>query len=103
LEYFIKAKNVKAFNKNDYLRTVGFLNIGECYLYLNQLDSALLYLEANYLLAKHNRYKDIYGDFERLLGEVKAAKDSPDEALTWFNKSIWSYEAVDDKQHSSMT
>src|SRR6266487_2061142 len=103
LEYFIRSKNIQAINKDKYLKTVIFLNIGECYLYLNQSDSALLYLESNYPLAKQNQYEDIYGDFERLLGEVKAAKDHPDRALTFFNKSVSSYQAVDDKQHLSLT
>src|SRR5205085_7184888 len=60
-------------------------------------------LEAYYPISKQNGYEDLYGDFERLLGNVKVMNNQIDEALTYFNKSIQSYEVVDDKQHLSMT
>jgi len=103
LEYFMQAKNSQGINGDNYLKTVIFLNIGESYLHLNQSDSALYYLEAYYPVSKQNRQEDLYGDFERLLGDVKVLNDHTDEAFNYFDKSISSYEAVDDKQHLSMT
>src|SRR6266496_211661 len=103
LEYFMQAKNSQGINGDNYLKTVIFLNIGESYLHLNQSDSALYYLEAYYPVSKQNRQEDLYGDFERLLGDVKVLNDHTDEAFNYFDKSISSYEAVDDKQHLSLT
>ena len=103
LEYFMRAQNLQGITKDNYFKTVVFINIGECYLNLIQPDSALHYLEAYYPISKQNQYEDLYGDFERLLGNVKILSNQIKEALTYFNKSILSYEAVDDKQHLSMT
>ncbi len=103
LEYFMQAKNLPGINKSNYVKTIVFINIGECYLNLNQSDSALHYLKAYYPISKQNGYTDLYGDFERLLGNVEMMNDHTDGALAYFKKSINSYEAVDDKQHLSMT
>ena len=103
LEYFIQSKNKEPGPVDNYFHTIVLLNIGECYLNINEPDSALFYLEANYPVAKQNRYEDLYGDFERLLGEVQSAKGHFDQSLISFNKSISSYKNVDDKQHLSIS
>ncbi len=103
LEYFKKARNTQTFLENNYLKMVTALNIGECFLYLKQFDSAVYYLETNYPLSKKFEFDDLYGDFERDLGSAEIAKNNTKQALDYFNKSISSYETVDDKQHLSMT
>ncbi len=105
LEYFRKAKVLleQVPEIDLYPRMILSLNVGECFLHLHQYDSALLYLQTSYSKAKQLQFTDIYGDFERDLGEVEAAKNNWQAALAYFHQSITSYLAVEDLQDLSMT
>ena len=103
LPYFMRVKEMQKNFNDDYFQSITFLNIGECYLHLNKSDSALFYLKGNYQLVKNKKFEDLYGDFERDLGEVEMAKQHFDSALVYFQKSVASCDAVDDKQHLSLS
>ena len=105
LEYLQKEKELLDQHKDvdPYIRTIHSINVGECYLHLQQYDSALLYLKSSYGKVKQMKYEDLYGDFERDLGQVEAAKGNLQAALTYFQRSITSYMVVEDQQHLSLT
>jgi len=98
LPYFLAAKTQAVNVPNDYLRSIITLNIGECYSHLHQLDSASHYLQQNYRLVKAKGFKDLYGVYERNLGEVQAAQGNDAAALNYFLRSRESCLASDNIQ-----
>src|SRR6476661_7933555 len=70
LEYFKKAAAVTQQHSeiNSYAQAVVSLNIGDCYLWLQQYDSAEVYLRRTYEKAKQEQFTDTYGNLERDLG-----------------------------------
>ncbi|WP_018614677.1 tetratricopeptide repeat-containing sensor histidine kinase [Segetibacter koreensis] len=102
LSYFKKANGAITPALKPYPRMIYLLNIGECYLRMKQYDSAKFYLQNTYKKVKELQFNDLYGDFERDLGELEAAKNNQDTALDHFRKSVKYYEEIEDQQHLSM-
>jgi two-component system NtrC family sensor kinase len=64
-------------------------NIGECFYQLNQFDSASVYLNQAFSLAKLNLENPLkYGHIISLLGDVALAKNKPDQAFLLYKKSV---------------
>ncbi len=103
LTYFIKANNTITPGAKPYAEMIFSLNIGECYLRLHQYDSSYSFLRSSYAKVKALKFDDLYGDFERNLGEVEAAKNHPDAALTYLHQAAASSQAVEDLQNVSKT
>jgi len=103
VNYFKNASAALPSGAIPYYKMIFLLNMGECHLRLGQYDSALFYLQTTYAKVKALPYEDLYGDFERLLGEVAAAENRSSEALAYFHKSVSSYQQVEDLLHLNMT
>ena len=105
LEYFKKAEAIAQQHSeiNSYAKAVASLNIGDCYLWLHQYDSAEVYLRATYEKVKQEQYTDTYGNLERDLGLVEAARKNYPAALAYFRKGIESCRSVDNLQFLSTT
>jgi two-component system, NtrC family, sensor kinase len=105
LEYFKKAEAIgqQHAEVSPYGKAVVSLNIGDSYLWLQQYDSAEAYLRGTYEKVQKEKYEDIYGNLERDLGLVDAARKNYPAALAFFHKSAESSRAVDDLQNLSTT
>jgi len=84
------------------LRTVIYLNTGECYLDMHQADSAAYYLNISYNDSKKLNLTDLIGNIQRDLGEVEAEKGNKSGALQFFRQAVINDKAVDDGQNESI-
>lgn len=98
LEYFFRAKKTADVINWNYGAAIISLNIGQCYANLKKPDSSLVYLQQYYPFAKRNGFEDLYGDFERTLGDVEVMKGHSEKALEYFNNSIASSKNIEDQQ-----
>jgi two-component system, NtrC family, sensor kinase len=57
------------------------LNIGECYLYTNKIDSADYFLQESYRDSKAHNFNDLINNIERDFGEIEIARGHADAAL----------------------
>ena len=103
LGYFKRAHACVSAGMKLYPQMIFLLNIGECYLRLQQYDSALFYLQTSYAKVKRLQYDDLYGDFERNLGEVEAARNHLAAAFDYLHQGVASSAAVEDMQNVSKT
>jgi len=86
LQYFYRALN--EYYAVQYKRGIAneYMNLGMTYEYMNQLDSALFYIE------KAEEWKhlieDLYPEVNRVFGNIYAKKGNQQQALAYYNKGI---------------
>jgi two-component system NtrC family sensor kinase len=68
-------------NRYKELLSIFNLNIGECYLYTNKIDSADHYLQESYRDAKAQNFNDLINNIERDLGKIEISRGHSDAAL----------------------
>ena len=104
LDYFIKTSKIDESNPNMLLSgyTITLTHIGECYMYLNVLDSCLLFSNRAYKLATDNQF-ETQGDILRIIGEAEEKKGHTDLALGYFRQSILACKQFNDNRHLSQT
>jgi signal transduction histidine kinase len=102
LDYFIKTSKVDESNPKMLLSgyTITLIHIGECYLYLNLLDSCLLFSNRAYKLATDNRFEN-QGDILRIIGEAEEKKGHKDLALGYYLQSVLACRQFNDNRHLS--
>ncbi len=83
-------------------RAVIYINIGECYLYMHQADSAAYYLNLSYNDCKKLNITDVIGNVQRDLGEVQAEKGNKSGALQFFRQAVLNAKAIDDGEGMSV-
>ena len=66
-----------------------------------EYDSALFYLQTTFEKVKKYQYDDLYGDFERNLGEAEAARNHLPAAFAYLHQAAASSAAVEDMQNVS--
>jgi two-component system, NtrC family, sensor kinase len=111
LPYLIKAQKLSdsyiATHKSEFndkwLRAVILLNIGECFLYTHNIDSADRYLRICYDYDNQIKDKTFTGNIIRDLGEVEAAKGNKTAALKYFNESMSDSKNLDNVEMLSIT
>jgi len=85
------------------LQAIIYINIGESYLYIHQIDSAEHYLNLCYADATKNKFAALTDNIERDLGEVEIEKGHKDEALKHLRKGVKLATALDDPEMLSMS
>jgi signal transduction histidine kinase len=107
LSYLIPGMNRwKAFMKGHDIKDVRYkelfaifnLNIGECYLYTNKIDSADYYFQESYRNSKENKFNDLLNNIERDLGEIELARGHVDAALKYLRGAAAHSISNDDTQ-----
>jgi len=83
-------------------RAVIYVNLGECYMYMHQADSAEHYLNICYEDCKNLNLTDMIGAAQRDLGEVAIEKGNKAGALQLFRQAVINDKAVDDGENSSI-
>jgi len=83
-------------------RAILYENTGECYLYMQQADSAEYYLNLSYNDCKKLNLTDVIGNVQRDLGEVEVEKGNKTGALQFFRQAVINDKAVDDGQNVSI-
>jgi len=84
------------------IRSIIYLNTGECYLDMHQADSAAYYLNISYNDSKKLNLTDDIGGVERDLGEVEAEKGNKAGALQLFRQAVVNDKAADDGEDESV-
>ncbi len=79
------------------------VNIGECYLYTNKIDSADHYLQESYRDAKAHNFNDLINDIERDFGEIEISRGHSDAALKHLRDAIAISITNDDTQMLSVS
>lgn len=104
LDYFVQTSKEDENNPNMLLSgyTITLTHIGECYLYLNQLDSSLLFSNRAYKLATDNHF-ETQGDILRIIGEAEEKKGHNDLAFGYYRQSVLACEQYNDNRHLSQT
>ncbi len=74
------------------------LNIAECYLYTNKIDSADKYLQQCYRDSKEHKFADLINNIERDFGEIEMARGHGDAALKHLRDAATLSIANDDSQ-----
>lgn len=64
------------------------VNIAECFLYTNKIDSADHYLQIGYADVKKKNFNDLIQNVERDLGEVELARKHKETALIYLRHAI---------------
>jgi two-component system NtrC family sensor kinase len=64
------------------------INIAECFLYTNRIDSADHYLQTCYADSKKKHFSELIANLERDLGEVELARKHKETALTYLRHAI---------------
>jgi signal transduction histidine kinase len=79
------------------------INLAECFLYTNQIDSADHYLQICYPDAMKNNYSNLINNAERDLGEVEIARKHKQAALQYLRHAIQLSIANEDVEMLSMS
>jgi len=74
------------------------LNIGECYLYTNKIDSANYYLQLCYQDSKERKFTDLINNLERDFGEIELTRGQTDAALKYLRDAAKHSIINDDSQ-----
>lgn len=77
-------------------------NLGECYLYLKNVDSAKYYLDLALKSSEKLHYQDVLGSIQRDLGEVEKLKGNKAGALQYFRQAVLNDRAIDDVANMSI-
>ena len=85
------------------LKAIIELNIGECFLYTHQIDSAAYYLQNTNRTEGQYHYLNFVGNIERDLGEVEIARQHKAEALKHLNVAVKLSKSNNDVKMLSMT
>ncbi|HJP63574.1 MAG TPA: ATP-binding protein [Mucilaginibacter sp.] len=81
---------------------INLSNLGECYLYLKNIDSAKYYLDSSLVSSHKIHYSDVDGSIKRDLGEVEVLKGNKTAALRYFREAIANDQAIDDVENLSI-
>ncbi|MDB5133044.1 MAG: ATP-binding region ATPase domain protein [Mucilaginibacter sp.] len=84
-------------------QAITFINIGECYLYTHQIDSADRYLQACNKDAKKNNFTLLLDNIERDLGEVEIERGHIEAALKHLRNAVTLGVLADDPEMLSIT
>lgn len=79
------------------------VNVAECFLYTNTIDSADHYLQICYRDVKKNNYTSLIENLERDLGEVELARKHKEIALTYLRHAIQHSISAEDVEMLSMS
>ncbi len=80
------------------LSAIFALNIGECYLYTNKIDSADYYLKQSYNDSKEHKFTDLTNNIERDFGEIELIRGHKDSALKYLRDAASVSFSIDDSQ-----
>jgi tetratricopeptide (TPR) repeat protein len=80
----------ESFSKlNDYvMQTLSLKGLAEVYLLMNNLDSALIYVQRNYELCMQNKYYDYLSYTYGILGSIHCKMGNSSLAISYFNLGI---------------
>ena len=79
------------------------INVAECFLYTNRIDSADHYLQICYPDAKKKHFEVLIGNLERDLGEVELARKHKETALDYLRHAIQASISNEDVEMLSMS
>ena len=79
------------------------INIAECFLYTNRIDSADHYLQICYPDAKEKKFDNLINNMERDLGEVEIARGNNTSALKYLRHAVLLSIQNEDVEMLSMT
>jgi two-component system NtrC family sensor kinase len=96
------ASHVLANREKD-LKDILLENLGECYLYKKNIDSADYYLKIGYKDINQVQNVDTKGIFERDFGEVEISRGNKELALKYLRESVAISKSIDDVETQSVS
>ncbi len=89
--------------REGHLEAIFYLNIGECYMYTNKIDSSDHYLQICYQITKKKKFDDLLNNVECDLGNVELARNHKAPALKYLRAAVAHSILNEDIQQLSIT
>ncbi len=89
--------------REGHLEAIFYLNIGECYMYTNKIDSSDHYLQICYQITKKKKFDDLLNNVECDLGNVELARNHKAPALKYLRAAAAHSIINEDGQQLSIT
>ncbi len=88
IELYHAAETAAAQIKNEKIQLFALTNLGKAYLFLNKLDSALMFTQRAYELSLKNKYTDYLSTILTQLGGIQGKLANKTLAASYYNLSI---------------
>ncbi len=88
LKYYFGADEIGEKVKNDKIKSLAYQNLGEVYLAMNKLDSALMYEQKDFEICKRTGFNHFFGYTLLTLGAIHGKMGSTALAISYFDLAI---------------
>ena len=88
IKYYLAAAEIGENLKNDKTKSVAYQNLGEVYLAMNKLDSALMYEQKDFEICKRIGFYDFFGYTLLTLGGIHGKMRNTALAVSYFDMAI---------------